>query len=85
MFSQAFVCPGGRTWQKWGVCVGKGSVRGEGVCVAKGGGMCDERGVCVAEGVHGRRWILCTCFRVRVQKLFLSSRPLPVRRSAVAF
>ena len=31
------------------------------------------------------RWILCACFRVRVQKLFLSSRPLPVRRSAVAF
>ena len=30
-------------------------------------------------------WILCACFRVRVQKLFLSSRPLPVRRSAVAF
>ena len=32
-----------------------------------------------------RAWILCACFRVRVQKLFLSSRPLPVRRSAVAF
>ena len=30
-------------------------------------------------------WFLFTCFRVRVQKLFLSSRPLLVRRSAVAY
>ena len=30
-------------------------------------------------------WILYTCFWVWVQKLFLSARPLPERRSAVAF
>ena len=39
----------------------------------------------LSEGQLGTKWILCACFRVRVQKLFLSSRPLPVRRSAVAF
>ena len=31
------------------------------------------------------KWFLFTCFRVRVQKLFLSSRPLLVRQSVVAY
>ena len=40
---------------------------------------------CILEIIQGVWLILCACFRVRVQKLFLSSRPLPVRQSAVAF
>ena len=56
----------------WGVF--PGGYLPKGVCSGGGGRL--PRGCLSRKGCLPRRWILCACFRVRVQKLFFEFRKL---------